>query len=967
MADVRCPNCGRDNPDYLEECQFCQAKLPAHPSGGGAAGPEPAGSPDDWLRSLRAADSDDPPEEIPDWLSDFDEDLPEASEDEDAPFDDETREEAAPDSEAPTPSEQGLPYEGIESLFAEGEKGDIPDWLKTLGPVEESPPDAVGPGGWLNELSEPGESDRDLEQPGDLTDIPPAESVPEAEPSAEGEEEPFASTGAIELPDWLAAAGDLGEDSPVERIPEEEVPPADEPDSVLQSEQPASEEESAPEKEVPDWLEALEGDDEEQEEKELPGWLTRLAEEEAVESALQGEESFGTTEEIFEEDESPEEPALTAAAQDDEEPPWLSEFEELADSDGDLPVDAGGMQRIKPSAGETPSEEEAWVAGFVDSPEEQADLGEEDPDWLSGFVDEEDAVPSAPTAPPEPVDLSEEAADEVPGWLTEALGPVEIDETAFPEEEPLESDLEPESAEESPSSDEGLEPELEAWLSNYSLEEAPEPEEEEDSAETEMPEWLVDESAPLAAETSAGELPDWLQELQERTVTETGEFEFDSWRPDAGLETADEENAELEPEPEPVDWLPDEAEGLGLEALASGEGIEENLPEGDIPDWLKAMRPDDEPLPEAPEPAEVESGPVERVGPLAGMRGLLSAEPVAAKAGRPPAHFVRLQITDLQQRKADQLLKMVQAETAPVKPEHESSLSEQKVLRYIIAVVLFLVALVPFVLPGSLADLPAKPAEMDQLNTLISSLSGDSVVLVATDFQAGMSGEMDAASAAVFDHLMIQRPRLALVSTRATGPALGERLVQSVEYQHGYEYGAGYVNLGFLPGDSTGLRAFALAPRAATTLGYDGWPLWGLLDREGSNPWAQPALQGVNTLADFDMTVLVSDDPDAVRRWIEQVEPSLRPGTFVVIASAQAAPLVQPYTGLVDGPVAALVAGVPGGAAYEGFLQREGPARALWDGYELAGLIAVVLVLAAGSYNLYLAWKIREDKRLGRS
>ena len=27
MADIRCPNCGKNNPDFLDVCQFCQTPL----------------------------------------------------------------------------------------------------------------------------------------------------------------------------------------------------------------------------------------------------------------------------------------------------------------------------------------------------------------------------------------------------------------------------------------------------------------------------------------------------------------------------------------------------------------------------------------------------------------------------------------------------------------------------------------------------------------------------------------------------------------------------------------------------------------------------------------------------------------------------------------------------------------------------------------------------------------------------
>jgi hypothetical protein len=365
------------------------------------------------------------------------------------------------------------------------------------------------------------------------------------------------------------------------------------------------------------------------------------------------------------------------------------------------------------------------------------------------------------------------------------------------------------------------------------------------------------------------------------------------------------------------------------------------------------------------EAGETDTGSLERVGPLAGLRGVLSAEPTAAQSGRPPSHSVRLQVSDAQQGKATQLQKMVAGETDARPPARRAILSEQRVLRYVIAGLLFLTTIVAGLIPGRMNELPAKPPEMDAITPLISSLGPDSVVLVVLDYQPGMSGELDAAAAGILDHVMIQGARLALVSTIPTGPALGERLVRQVEAVHGYEPGSQYVNLGYLPGGATGLQLLVKAPEAALPVGYDARPFWTLVDREGANPWAQPALQGVSGLGDFRMTLLLSDDPETVRKWVEQVGPSLLPGTLVVVSSAQAEPLVRPY--FDSGQVGALVPGLRGGASYEAFLQREGPASGAWDGVGVGTLAAIVLILGAGAYNLYLVWEERERMRKGGS
>ena len=46
MAVIRCPNCSKPNPDFLEVCQYCEARL--HVEG---AAPLPASADDTFTRS----------------------------------------------------------------------------------------------------------------------------------------------------------------------------------------------------------------------------------------------------------------------------------------------------------------------------------------------------------------------------------------------------------------------------------------------------------------------------------------------------------------------------------------------------------------------------------------------------------------------------------------------------------------------------------------------------------------------------------------------------------------------------------------------------------------------------------------------------------------------------------------------------------------------------------------------------
>lgn len=904
MAEILCPICGRSNPDELDRCAHCRASLAgAAPAGATGSGGE------DWLSSLRGDDDVYREEEDQaDWPG-GEEDVPAGSPEADR------LERIASGSLAESPSSpDSLPETPPDAVAQQ----DQPDWLKELleatsGPADDpetAPGEAVEPRpeeipDWLNELKPP-------------------------ELSAEAEEPETGPADTPEpLPDWLLALGaseerddfepfemravETGSEEP-EADPGQVEPEAVEPESDWLAgfiDEPAGEipvpaRPESRESEAPDWL---------------SGFLEEPGEAAPEEERVSGDDFPRWLA-------GPPEPPheLSHAEPEEDLPPWLGEFEAGADR----PETAGRF------------EEGGWLedtgpAGALERPKFEGRF--DDTGWQDAEADADSDAAGE--------DEFEPAGDAMPDWLTSALGQVEEGE---PDDLVIDPSVFEPSAAGEPVAEGETDADLQEWLSKYDQETEPasEPEREAELDE-DVPQWLreVDRVERAGAETTEEGIPDWLRELNELTpAVET-----------AGAPT---ETAWQAGETDAVDWMPG---GTAFGALAEVEGIEEDLAPGDLPEWLRAMRPIEATAPGVMETGESDTGSFERVGPLAGLRGVLSAEPVAAQAGKPPSQSVRLQVSDAQQARANQLQKMVAGETEPQPPGRRPILSEQRVLRYLIAGLLFLTTVLTGLIPSRLGELPAKPPEMDAITPLITGLSPESVVLVVLDYQPGLSGEMDAAASGIVDHVMIQKARLALISTSPTGPALGERLMGRFAADHGYTSGAQYVHLGYLPGAAAGLQLFANAPAAAVPGGYDDRPFWSLVDRAGGSPWAQPALRGISSLNDFGMTLLLSDDSETVRRWVEQVGPFLRPGTLVVISSAQAEPLVRPY--LDSGQIAALVSGLRGGAAYEGFLQREGPARRAWDGTNVGTLAVIVLIMGAGTYNLYLAWEERELLRKG--
>ena len=103
--------------------------------------------------------------------------------------------------------------------------------------------------------------------------------------------------------------------------------------------------------------------------------------------------------------------------------------------------------------------------------------------------------------------------------------------------------------------------------------------------------------------------------------------------------------------------------------------------------------------------------------------------------------------------------------------------------------------------------------------------------------------------------------------------------------------------------------------------------------------------------------LVLTDDPDLARSWIEQVGPAMDPGgtgqgvPLAMVVSAQAEPLVYPYYYASPRQISGLVSGVTGGAYYEnvvGFSE----AGSFWTAYN-AGLVLAVIIIAVGSsFNL---------------
>jgi len=114
----------------------------------------------------------------------------------------------------------------------------------------------------------------------------------------------------------------------------------------------------------------------------------------------------------------------------------------------------------------------------------------------------------------------------------------------------------------------------------------------------------------------------------------------------------------------------------------------------------------------------------------------------------------------------------------------------------------------------------------------------------------------------------------------------------------------------------------------------------------GYNVWAGAPLDAVSQVKDFRAVIVITNDPDTGRIWIEQIGPQLQQaGTpLLFITSSQAEPLIRPYFEANPAQVQGMITGLTGGVAYGrtvGTIQPNG----VWDAYSVGVTISVLVIL----------------------
>ena len=614
---------------------------------------------------------------------------------------------------------------------------------------------------------------------------------------------------------------------------------------------------------------------------------------------------------------------------------WLERIREEAE-ESPPPSSAGGSASVDPDQGSIEgaddfSELRAADTGG-DSGSEAESAEEEVPEWLKR-VREKKAEEPSDSDQPAPEDALRAAAAEAPASddpaPEDALRAAAAQAADDPD--PLKSD--------EPTPDDALR----AAAADVPLE-AEQPDGPSESVEQASEEQDVPE--PKSEPASEGESPDWLEAMESEDGVSEADLPHVPALVGGAEEPADEEPGDLGI----PDWL-GEIEPLEDESASTPQEGSPDLAPATLPNWLEAMRPVDT-FRSVVEIEPEDDQAVESVGPLAGLSGVLLAEPVVAMPRTSSVGSLELDVSERQYAQAELLHRLVEEEEqeAPAMPKRGVRLA---VFRWAIAAVVLIAVSLPILTGAPSFALPSlEPRELGALFNLVERLPLEQPVLVVFDYEPGYAGELEAVSGAFLDQMMARGLPLASMSTRPTGSALALLALAPFVDRYGYENGQNIVNLGYLSGGQTAVQLFAISPREAVLEGF-------ALPEQVQEVWETPVLDEVEVLSDFGMVAVITADSESARVWAEQARPNMGDTPLVVVLSAGAEPLVRPYFEGTDRTIGGILSGLPAAVAYELRNGRPGLAQERWDAFGSAMLAAELVLLAGVGYGLFIWWKGR--------
>ncbi len=385
------------------------------------------------------------------------------------------------------------------------------------------------------------------------------------------------------------------------------------------------------------------------------------------------------------------------------------------------------------------------------------------------------------------------------------------------------------------------------------------------------------------------------------------------------------------------DWLEDidlEYKDLEPEKISDNEelnnppGIESNLERANLPEWLKSIRPIEVVTPDTSKlrPQKI----IEKSGPLAGLQGVLSSESVTQSYSPPPAYSVTINVTEKQRAH----LKILEDIISPYEKIESTTINKkhtfQKIESFLIPIFLLLIVVYSLFLDYSNQTLPEVVSpDAIRFQSLISGYLNKNQepgrVLVIFETDASSYPEIDLIAGGVFEDLFTNNHWVTSITSNPDGVILSQNILKKAHVKiPSYNFDERTTNLGYLPGNAIGIQSFLTNPQN-TSYGNE------LTEKV----WEKPPLNDIQTINDFDMLLLITDNSDHAKLWVEQINFFNSSIDLLVISSTKASPMLQPYleTNQIDG----MLSGIQGGFAFDILSKTET--------YSIARYVAILQII----------------------
>ncbi len=649
---------------------------------------------------------------------------------------------------------------------------------------------------------------------------------------------------------------------------------------------------------------------------------------------------------------------------------------EVDDYSADLSTDSGLINKI--------------------SPEDATDLPIDD-DWISRFSQIENSNSE------EPQIVTPKNRGAIPEWIQKQAADRSLKKTEDSPENPVAEWIEKYGTRDEPVLESGDESKIPDWI---------QPQDDEDISildngeEESFPAWLADQdSLPVdSMETDEESQPDWIDEINQQTVNEDNpapEEILPDWitedsnedtlnpvsavLPKKNLETFDEKKAQsktplsttlglddkdgkkagkietdrtegIAKPPFQLDqvpnWLENNEDLINTSFFEDKETKDAFVPDstnqiepGELPAWLKAMRPLEAIVPAISRLTEKKQ--IEKSGPLAGLKGVLSSQDSNQTYSPPAMYTSTLNISDKEMTQAN-ILDQLFAEEVDVQTKHSPNVNIGGFLiRLVIPILLVGLLVISSLTQIELIEKPILfPAETVRFASIINGLilNSDAApqILVVMESEGASQTELEIMTRSVFERLMLKDSTLSIISSTPNGTLLGENLIQTAAVKNpGYDLDKKVSNLGYLPGGSSGIQGF-------------------LLDNS-KTIYPSSLDEGPDSFSNFSAVLMVTDNPDSAKLWIEQITLHRPQTVMLVAAAAQAVPMLMPY--LESNQIDGMEPGLYGAASYAQLIQNEDSSLwSLWTMQKAGVSVFILLIFAGGLW--YLAQSLLKSKLL---